>query len=153
MICFSFTFLLIILLQSFLFISDIRHEIIVPYDDSNTLEELLNHDSSISEVRGVINRTLLHHAAMYNNSTSCLRVLLRFAPHLLDAVDSYNNTPLILAVNFDRRDAAKMLLQGGADVRPKNKYDRTVFDYARNNEEMLKILKQHQQVSGILQFL
>ena len=51
------------------------------------------------------------------------------------------------------RDVVKMLLRAGADVRKKNNADgRTVFDYARNNnnnEDMLKILEQHQQVSGI----
>ena len=96
------------------------------------------------------NYTLLHEAA-YHNSPSCLRVLLRFAPHLLDDVDVFNQTPLMWAVRIDKRDAAKMLLQAGADVRPKNNDDETVFDIAHmyKYEEMLKILKQHQQVSGI----
>ena len=58
-------------------------------DDDNTLEELLTHDSSLSEVRSEYNYTLLHHAAMWN-STSCLRVLLRFAPHLVDADDVFD---------------------------------------------------------------
>ena len=101
-------------------------------------------------MRSVFNYTLLHWAARHNN-TSCLRVLLRFAPHLLDAVNEYNNTPLMYAVMFDRRDVVKMLLRAGADVRMKNKYGHTVFDLARryNKKEMLKILEQHRQVSGI----
>ena len=83
-----------------------------------------------------------------------MRVLLRFALHLLDAVDVYyewNWTPLIIAVWKDRRDIAKMLLRAGADVRKKDKDGRTVFDWARrwNRKEMLKILEQYQQVSGI----
>ena len=51
----------------------------------------------------------------------------------------------------DNRDVVKILLRAGADVRTKNKYDQTVFDIARtfNKKEMLKILKQQQQVSGI----
>ena len=108
----------------------------------------MNHDSSISEVRNKYNSTLLHYAAHYN-STSCIRVLLRFAPHLLEAGADLNDTPLMIAVLKDSRDAAKMLLQAGADVRPKNVRDYTAFDYARNNKKMLQILKQHQQVSGI----
>ena len=99
-------------------------------------------------MRSSYNHTLLHRAA-YNNSTSCVRALLRFAPHLVDVIDNINNTPLMYAVMFDKRDAAKMLVRAGADVRPKNKRDRTVFDMARDNKKMLKILKQHQQVSGI----
>ena len=101
-------------------------------------------------MRDVINYTLLHVAA-HHNSPSCVRVLLRIAPHLLDAVDVSNYTPLMLAVMFDRRDAAKMLLRAGADVRTKDKWNSTVFDYAReyNKKEMLEILEQHQQVSGI----
>ena len=95
--------------------------------------------------------TLLHEAAL-RNSTSCLRVLLRFAPYLLNAVDGeFNYTPLMVAVDYDNIDAAKMLLRAGADVRTNNKNDSTVFDIARS-EEMLEILKQHQQVSGIFQF-
>ena len=100
------------------------------------------------------NDTLLGEAACYN-STSCVRVLLRFAPHLLDAVsgnnDLYNQTPLMGAVLNDNRDAAKMLLRAGADVRTKDSDGDTVFDIARNegHEEMLEILEQHQQVSGI----
>ena len=83
------------------------------------------------------------------NSTSCIRVLLTFVLHLLDASDKINETPLMKAVMSDNRDAVKMLLRAGADVRPKDNYDRTVFYYARNKKEMLEILKQHQQVSGI----
>ena len=46
-------------------------EIIEPDNDYETLEELLTHDSSISEVRSKYNQTLLHGAADYN-STRCL---------------------------------------------------------------------------------
>ena len=126
----------------FPFISDIRDEIIRPRDN-NTLEELLNHDSSISEMRSQYNSTLLHRAAAYN-STSCIRVLLRFAPHHLDSVNVHNETPLMYAVSIDSRDAVRMLVRAGADVRVKNNNDRTVFDLARHNKEMLEILKQHQ---------
>ena len=112
------------------------------------MEELFNHDSSISEVRDYDNFTLLHEAAAFN-STSCLRVLLRFAPHYLDAVDDKNRTPLMWAVTRDSRDVANMLLRAGADLRKKNIRDQTVFDLARGNDEMLEILKQHQQVIGI----
>ena len=79
-------------------------------------------------------------------------MLLRFAPHILNAVDEDNDTPLMSAVRWDSRDAAKMLLRAGADVRTKDKDGDTVFDFARlnNKEEMLELLKQHQQVSGIL---
>ena len=95
----------------------------------------------------------MHDAVRYN-STLCIRMLLRFAPHLLDAVNhvGINNvsyTPLMIAVRYDKIEAAKMLLRAGADVRTKDRNDRTLFDYACNNKEMLKILKQHQQVSGI----
>ena len=86
------------------------------------------------------------HEAAYYNSTSRLRVLLRFAPHLVDAVDDANETPLMWAVLYDSRDAAKILVRAGADVRVKNKWDRTVFDDARGNKDMLEILEQHQQV-------
>ena len=101
-------------------------------------------------MRGEYNWTLFHYAAYYN-STSCVSVLLRFAPHLLDAVNVVNRTPLMYAVMNDRRDAAKMLLRAGADVRKKDDGGYTVFDHARilDDEEMMKILKQHQQVSGI----
>ena len=92
------------------------------------------------------------HGAVYYNSTSCIRVLLRFAPHLVDAVANYNKTPLMLAVDLDNKDVAKMLLRAGADVRMKNSDGRTVFDEARmyKKKEMLEVLEQHQQVSGIL---
>ena len=100
-------------------------------------------------MRGGYNFTLLHFAAYYN-SASCVRVLLRFTPHLLDAVeDVLNYTPLMMAVLNDRRDVAKILLRAGADVRKKNINGRTVFDIARDNKVMLEILEQHQQVSGI----
>ena len=78
-----------------------------------------------------------------------MSVLLRFAPHLVDAVNVFNNTPLMMAVLYDSRDAVKMLLRAGADVRTKDKNGRTVFYYAHNKKEMLEILEQHQQVSGI----
>ena len=76
---------------------------------------------------------------------------MRFAPHLLDAVDETNYTPLMDAVSTDSIDAAKILLRTGADVRKKNKFGWTVFDEAhiRNKKEMLQILNQHQQVRGI----
>ena len=93
---------------------------------------------------GYNNNTLMHDAAS-SNSTSCLKVLLRLAPHLLDADSVFNETPLMWAVMFDRRDATKLLLGAGADIRAKNLSDITVFDRALN-EEMLDLLKQHQQV-------
>ena len=101
-------------------------------------------------MRGEGNYTLLHSAALYN-STSCMRVLLRFAPHLVDAVEERNQTPLMWAVIRDIRDAAKILVRAGADVRKKDDDGDTVFDIARYNnyEEMLEILEQYQQVSGI----
>ena len=135
--------------SSFPFISDIRDEII-HRDDGNTLEGLLSHHSSFSYARDGFNRTLLHCAA-YSNSTSCLRVLLRFAPYLVDAFNWFNDTPLMRAVLNDNREVAKILLRAGADVRVKNVNGRTVFDHARlyHLGEMLEILKQHQQVSGI----
>ena len=99
-------------------------------------------------VRGQYNFTLLHHAAWFD-STSCIRVLLRFAPHLLNAVSDSNDTPVLRAVYRDRIDATKILLQAGADIRTKNKYNATVFDWAivNDNKEMMEILKHHQQVS------
>ena len=53
------------------------------------------------------------------------------------------------AVRDDNRDTVKMLLRAGAKVRTKTKYDNTVFYFAIGKKEMLEILKQHQQVSGI----
>ena len=75
----------------------------------------MTHDKSIIEVRDEFNHTLLHYAAGYNR-TSCIRVLLRFASHHLDVGDEGNETPLMYA---DNRDAVKMLLRAGADVRQK----------------------------------
>ena len=101
-------------------------------------------------MRDEYNETLLHYAAYYN-SPSCLSVLLRFAPHLVDAVNVFNYTPLREAVYRDERDVVKILLRAGADVRKKMSNGDTVFDYARgfNYKEILEILEQHQQVSGI----
>ena len=102
-------------------------------------------------MKSVFNYTLLHDAALYNSTY--LRVLLRFAPHLLDVGDDvFNNNPLMDAVRRDTKDTAKMLLRAGADVRTKDKYGQTVFDFARDNDEMLEMLKQHQQVSEIFYF-
>ena len=101
---------------------------------------MLTHDSSLSEMRNEGNWTLLHYAA-YFNRTSCVSVLLRFAPHLVDAVGVNNYTPLMLAVCDDNRDVTKTLVITGADVRTKNNHGRTVFDLARD-EEMLEILEQ-----------
>ena len=97
-------------------------------------------------MRNYYNQTLLHYAASHN-STSCLRVLLRFAPHLVDAVDADNYTSLLYAVMHDKRDVVKRLLRAGADVRKKD-LDRTMFDWVRlfKRKEMLEILKQYQQV-------
>ena len=90
-------------------------------------------------MRSSFHRTLLHDAAMYNR-TSCLRVLLRFAPHLVDAVNKHNETPLMSAVMMKgNRDTAKMLLRAGAFVRRRDIFGQTVFDYARkyHREEIL----------------
>ena len=106
---------------------------------------LLTHDSSFSEVRDESNWTLLHFAAFYN-SPSCVRVLLRFAPHLVDAVNENNETPLVWAMRWDSRDVVKMLVRAGADVRTEDDDGYTVFDDALD-EEMLEILEQHQQVT------
>ena len=102
-------------------------------------------------MRGENNSTLLHRAAFYNSTSSCIRALLRLAPHLLDTVDIFNFTPLMMAVMWDNLDTAKMLLQAGANVRMQDCSNRTVFDLARvnNEKEMWEILKQYQQVSGI----
>ena len=55
------------------------------------------------------------------------------------------------AVGRNKRDAAKMLLRAGADVRMRNNDGETVFDIARecDMKQMLEVLKHHQQVSGI----
>ena len=76
------------------------------------------------------------------NRTSCITVLLRFASHHLDVGDEDNKTPLMYAVmKNDNRNAAKMLLRAGADVRQKTKYDNTMFYFAIRKKEMLEILK------------
>ena len=99
-------------------------------------------DSSNSELMARFNRTLLHCAAYYN-STSCLTVLSRISPHHLDAVDIFNITPLMIAVMNDNIDAAKVLVRAGADARMKDNDGRTVFYFARsnNNKKMLEIFE------------
>ena len=84
-------------------------------------------------MRSEYNNTLLHDAA-YDNSTSCMRVLLRFAPHLLDAGDVDNHTPLVCAARNDSRDVVKMLLRAGADVRKEDHNGSTVFYWASQYE-------------------
>ena len=92
-------------------------------------------------MRNEFNSNLLHWAALVN-SRSCARVLLRFAPHLLEAVDDDNETPLVHAVGHNSVGGAEMLLGEGADVRAEDKFGCTVFDIARSNynEVMLDML-------------
>ena len=108
---------------------------------------LFCHDSSLSALKDFNNNTLFHEAA-HDNRIACLRVLLTFAPRLVDAVNKCNVAPLMWAVKNRKRDAAKILMEAGANVWRKNNDGNTVFYYAPLTEGMLEILKQDQQVSG-----
>ena len=64
------------------------------------LERLLRVDAGIADLKNVNNYTLLHGAVSYNSS-SCVEVLLKFAPHLFDIVETRtNNTPLQRAKEY-----------------------------------------------------
>ena len=66
-------------------------------------------------MRDEFNQTLLRFAVGYNR-TSCIRVLLRFASHHLDAGDEDNGTPLMYTVRNETE-----MLRAGADILPKTK--------------------------------
>ena len=75
------------------FISDLRDEIIAKHK-SVLLEGLIRADAEIADVKNNFNnRTLLHSAILYD-STSCVEVLLKLAPHLFDVVNMTNENPL-----------------------------------------------------------
>ena len=58
------------------------------------MEGLIRVDPGIADVKNAENYTLLHHAVVYNSS-SCVEVLLKLAPHLFDVVErSTKYTPL-----------------------------------------------------------
>jgi len=60
----------------------------------------------------------------------------------INKTDSFTNTALVEAVADSQLQAVRWLLNNGAKVRPdhKNKSNRTIFDYAKNNKEMMALL-------------
>lgn len=59
-------------------------------------------------------QTILHYAAKFDN-TSCIRRILEEVPDMKNMKDFLNRTPLLLAAELDRSEAAKILLDEGSN--------------------------------------
>ena len=119
---YSFNYIVIITL-------DLANEII-KNDDGRTLEWLCGCDKSLIDLKSVESNNLLHYAVMYG-SIACVKVLIRLAPYLIDAVSEVNNTPLMTAARNGKVDAVKLLLQQKPMYDIKNVDGETALDRAR----------------------
>ena len=69
---------------------------------------------------------------------------------LVNRMDKNGSTPIMYAVSYapNADDVVEVLLNNGADTSIKNKYNKTVFDYAKNKPEVLQVLQQNQNVNN-----
>lgn len=75
--------------------------------------------------------TLLHYAAV-SGSVDLLRYLIDLNAYI-DAQSPNHTTPLMMAARHDRIDAARLLVEAGADPTPRNDAGRDAADYFVGN--------------------
>ena len=102
-------------------------------------DESMNVDDSCAEslLDAGCDPTLRHesgaialHAAALSGCVSIIKRLLEMRPMDVDAVDNEGNTPLICAAQTGQADAAKLLLERGANRALCDKDGKTAMDYA-----------------------
>ena len=97
------------------------------------LTTLLLSSSANADMRSTALRTPLHEAAYFASGSGghleCINLLLKSkAP--IDATDRNRATPLILAVELRRDEAALLLVERGASITAKTKDGKRVLDIA-----------------------
>ena len=122
------------------------HDEIFWKDDAITFEGLCCCDDTIVHMRNDYNNTLLHDTVS-NNKIACMKVLLRFAPHLVNEVTNYNITALMQAASIGNVECVKLLLRHGAKYNVKNSFGDTALDIARSNQldEIVKLLEHYRK--------
>lgn len=89
--------------------------------------------------------TALHWAAVKGNNNMVSYLIEEGANVNAPAETDMNQTPLMLAINFGRISAAKLLIDLGADVNIKDDFGATALNYAflTKNRELVKYLVNH----------
>jgi ankyrin repeat protein len=93
-----------------------------------TVEKLVNNGANI-HTRDLHSSTLLHHAAHCGRVKVAL-FLLDKDRTLINATDSYGNTPLHKAALFGHTNAVRLLLEKGANIDSQNKGQETPLHLA-----------------------
>ena len=88
-----------------------------------------------------LGRTALHFAASIGTNLELIETLVDLGANV-NAQSTGNETPLMKAIAFDNADAAKLLIEKGADPDIKNSMDRDSYSFAKasRNEAILSAL-------------
>lgn len=116
----------------------------VTYDKPSLARILLQNGAKINSMGGT-GRTPLFVAAEKNQAET-VEVLLEFNPDIdIECIPAQDipATALIAAVRSGAADAAKKLLQAGADINFKNQNGLLVMEYAQNDEMRNMLLEHH----------
>ncbi len=105
------------------------------------LKKLIDAGSPENDVTS-LGITPLMEACRIGECTECVKILLK-AGASVNWSDMFGLTPLMRAVRAGRKDMVHLLLDAGADLYAKEytSYNYNVFDMAKNNPEILALLK------------
>jgi ankyrin repeat protein len=98
------------------------------------LTQLLRDDNSLLTMQDEQNRTLLHHAAMYNNVTAT-EVLIEEGIDV-NALDSFNCSAIFCAISNYSESIVRLLLENGANPNEVNLLGDNLFLQTINREEL-----------------
>lgn len=93
--------------------------------------------SDFNPLHWAIEKNSLDANAGIAHNTSMISFLLTRLPEQRDSTDSSGRTPLHLAAQLGDIVTVKLLLEQGAEVSKQNRYGRTPFDCAKQEEEQL----------------
>ena len=117
------------------------------WGNAETVKLLVENGARI-DIKDKYGRMLLHRAAWRGRAKTVKYLLEHLPENFINKQDELGQTALHNAVSGDRPTTARMLIELGADVNIKDKYNKTALDLAKN-PEVIKVIKDAEKIRRI----